>query len=323
MTPLLWILGNLTIDDVVLADGTTAMGLCGGNAIYAALGARLWEERVGLAARIGPDYPLVHIARVREAGVHMALVEVARPSIHDWALYETEGVRRFINWVGSGSHLDQSIRAAELPESLSSAPACHVAPMPLAVQASLVAALRERGVRIVALDPHEEYIEGHEDELLALLAAVDVFLPSRRETELLYGRDDPEAAVAAFAAAGADVVAIKLGAEGSLVSVPGEPPRHVPAVPVPAIDPTGCGDAFCGGFLAAYRRGADALTAACHGTVSASFTVETRGALAMLPLDHATAGDRLEQLFALVRPLPAPERSLDPSAAKGQTYAHG
>jgi hypothetical protein len=43
----------------------------------------------------------------------------------------------------------------------------------------------------------------------------------------------------------------------------------------------------------------------------------------MPPLDHATAGDRLEQLFALVRPLPAPERSLDPSAAKGQTYAHG
>jgi ribokinase len=323
MTPLLWVLGNLTIDDVVLADGTTAMGLCGGNAIYAALGARLWEERIGVVARIGPDYPVAHIARVREAGVHLALVEVAWPSIHDWALYETEGVRRFINWVGSGSHFDQSIRADELPESLSSAPACHVAPMPLAVQASLVAALRQRGVQIVALDPHEEYIEAHEDELLALLASVQVFLPSRRETELLFGRDDPEAAVAAFAAAGPDVVAIKLGAEGSLVGVPGEPPRHVPAVPVGAVDPTGCGDAFCGGFLAAYRRGADALTAACHGTVSASFTVETRGALAVLPLDHAAAGDRLEQLLALVRPFPAPDRSLDPSAAEGQTYAHG
>lgn len=321
--PLVWVVGNLTIDDVVLADGTTAMGLCGGNAIYAALGARLWEERVGLAARIGPDYPLTHIARVRDAGVHLALVEVARPSIHDWALYESEGVRRFVNWIGSGSHLDQSIRPDELPASLASGRACHVAPMPLAVQASLVEALVEMRMETIALDPHEEYIEGHEDELLGLLQSVHVFLPSRRETELLYGRDDPEAAAAVFAAAGPEVVVIKLGAEGSLVSVRGEALRHVPAVPVPAVDPTGCGDAFCGGLLAAYQGGADAVTAACHGTVSASFTVGTRGALAVLPLDRAAARDRLEQLLTLVRPSRKPDTPFDPAASGGQTYAHG
>ncbi|MDQ3870480.1 MAG: PfkB family carbohydrate kinase, partial [Chloroflexota bacterium] len=276
-----------------------------------------------LAARIGPDYPLSHISLVRDAGVRLALVEVAHASIHDWALYESDRVRRFINWVGSGSHLEQSIRADELPGEVLSARACHVAPMPLTVQAGLVQALASRGVRIVALDPHEEYIPGHEAELVELLRSVTLFLPSRLETQLLYGRDDPEDAAAAFASAGPKAVAIKLGAEGSIVSAPGAAPRHVPAVPVRAVDPTGCGDSFCGGFVAAFRRGADAITAACHGTVSASFTVETRGASAVLPLDAAAARDRLERLLALVAPLPSSPTPLNPPATGGHTYAPG
>ena len=61
-----WVLGNLTIDDLVFADGRTVMGACGGNAIFAALGARLWSSRVGLAARIGPDYPDAYRAFVQK-----------------------------------------------------------------------------------------------------------------------------------------------------------------------------------------------------------------------------------------------------------------
>jgi sugar/nucleoside kinase (ribokinase family) len=326
-----WILGNLTIDDVVLPDGTTAMGLCGGNAIYAALGARIWEDGVGLAARIGTDFPAAHAAVVRDAGVRLALVEVTAPSIHNWALYESDGVRRFINWVSSGSYLEQSIRADELPSDLSSAAACHVAPMPLDVQTSLVKSLVARGVGIVALDPHEEFIAGHEEELLALLKSVTLFLPSRLETRLLYGRDDPEAAAAAFASAGPQAVAIKLGAEGSVVCVPRGSPQHIPAVPVRAVDTTGCGDSFCGGFVAAFQREADAVAAACHGAVSASFTAETRGATAMLPLAHAAARDRLDDLRARVA-RPARRNTArnrraagghSRRAAGGHTYAPG
>lgn len=319
MKPLLWVLGNLTIDDVVMPDGTTAMGLCGGNALYAALGARLWEGRVGLASRIGPDFPLHHLGVLRQAGVELALTQVPEPSIHDWALYESDGVRRFINWVASGSHLEQSIRPDELPAAIGGARAIHVAPMPLKVQAELVRHLTASGKAIIALDPHEDYIAGNESELLALLPYLTIFLPSRREAELVFGRDDPEAAAAAFAGAGPEAVAVKLGVEGSVVCVAGGTPRHVPSVAVRTVDPTGCGDAYCGGFLAAYLSGVDALTAACHGTVSASFTAESQGAPGMLPLDPATARQRLEELLAAAT---TPTRSA-PGASGGSTYAHG
>jgi ribokinase len=316
--PVLWVLGNLTIDDVVMPDGSTAMGLCGGNAIYAALGARLWERRVGLTARIGPDFPQRHLGALRGAGLELALHNVPEASIHDWALYETDGVRRFINWVSSGTHLGQSIRPDELPTPIGMARAVHVAPMPLGVQTTLVRRLAADGVAILALDPHEDYIAGHERELLDLLPAVTLFLPSRREAQLVFGRDDPEAAVAAFSRAGPAAVAIKLGEDGSVVSVDGAS-RHIPRVAVRTVDPTGCGDAYCGGFVAAYLRGADPLTAACHGTVSASFTAESRGAPGMLPLDPATARRRLEELLAIVS---APMRSA-PGTSGGSAYAHG
>ena len=323
--PLLWVLGNLTIDDVVMPDGETAMGLCGGNAIYASLGARLWEDRVGLGARIGPDFPNEHPPTLREAGVELALTEVAAPSIHNWALYENNGVRRFINWVDSGTHMEQSIRPEELPAAIEGARACHVAPMPLTVQSALVRSLLASGVAIIALDPHEDYIAGHADEVLGLLPSLSVFLPSRGEAEALFGRDDPEAAASAFANAGPAAVAIKLSDEGSIVCVPDQPPRHVPCIPVQTVDPTGCGDAYCGGFVSAYRSGADALSAACHGTVSASFTAETHGALGVLPLNRPEAQRRLDQLLAVVAASStASSEAIDPVPGnRGSTYAHG
>lgn len=295
-----WVLGNLTIDDLVMPDGTTSMGQCGGNAVYAALGAAIWQPHVGLATRIGPDFPRAHIEHLERAGLELGLVAVTAPSIHNWALYESGDVRRLVTWVGSGSHADQSIRGDELPVGVNRADACHVAPMPPPIQTELVRHLRAVGVRLISLDPHDEYIAGHEEELLAILPFVDLFLPSRSEARLLYGRDAPEEAARAFAAAGPRAVAIKLGPEGSIVCAADGIDRHVPAVPADVVDPTGAGDAYCGGFLAAFGRWPDAVSAACHGAVSASFAVERRGAVALTGVDSAEAGHRLAAVQQIV-----------------------
>lgn len=292
----LWVLGNLTTDDLVLADGTTAMGLSGGNAIFAAIGARLWSTRVGLSARIGPDYPSRHVQALTAAGIQLALSPVEAPSMHNWALYETADKRRFINWLDSGSHLEQSLLPPEVPVEAGLARVCHVAPMPLTVQARLVAHLAGQGA-LVSLDPHDEYIRGAEATLLDLLGLVDLFLPSRQEAALLFGRDAPEEAARAFAALGPRAVVVKLGAEGSLVCGPGQAaPWYVPAVPVQAVDPTGAGDAFCGAFGVTYGQGGSLLESTCRATVAASFVVERRGALAVLPLDRAMAEQRMQML---------------------------
>src|SRR5262249_15624664 len=120
----LWVLGNLTIDDVVQADGRVAMGMCGGNAIYAALGGRIWAERVGLSAGVGRDYPAAHLAALEACDVQLELSAVAEPSIHNWALYEGGDIRRFIPWVCSGTFQQQSVLPSELSPRAYSARVC-------------------------------------------------------------------------------------------------------------------------------------------------------------------------------------------------------
>ena len=121
---------------------------------------------------------------------------------------------------------------------------------------------------------------------------------------MLFGRDAPEEAARAFGARGPRVVVIKLGADGSLVHAPHlrQSPLHVPAVPVVAIDPTGAGDAFCGALGASYAQSGDLRQAACRATVAASFVVERRGALAVLPFDCSAAEQRLAALEDALEP---------------------
>ena len=48
----------------------------------------------------------------------------------------------------------------------------------------------------------------------------------------------------------------------------------IPAYPVTIVDPTGAGDAFCGGVLAGYRNTYDPLQAAMYGNISSAMIME-------------------------------------------------
>ncbi len=64
--PRLVCLGNFTIDDVYLPDGEVKPNCMGGDALFAALGARLWEPRVQMVAPIGNDLPVSTLKAVQE-----------------------------------------------------------------------------------------------------------------------------------------------------------------------------------------------------------------------------------------------------------------
>ena len=74
MVPNLLILGQISIDHVVPATpGPWFEGL-GGNALYAAAGARLWHEpsRIGVVARRGQNLPVSLNATMEAAGLTTA-----------------------------------------------------------------------------------------------------------------------------------------------------------------------------------------------------------------------------------------------------------
>jgi ribokinase len=76
---------------------------------------------------------------------------------------------------------------------------------------------------------------------------------------------------------------------------------EIPAYPARVVDPTGAGDAFCGGFSAGYLLTYDPLRAALHGNVSASLAVEGSGAFYALDSLPGLAQARLQSIAGLVR----------------------
>lgn len=146
---------------------------------------------------------------------------------------------------------------------------------------------REAGV-MTSFDPNLRLklwsIEQAREALAEVLPLADVVLPGApQEIGQLIGIEDPEQAAKYFHDRGVKIAVIKLGRKGCLVS-DGAAMRRIPAHRSPlAVDSTGAGDAFNGGFLAGICMGYDATSAASIGAAVAGLKVRGRGAVASLP----------------------------------------
>lgn len=53
--------------------------------------------------------------------------------------------------------------------------------------------------------------------------------------------------------------------------------RRIPALKVEVVDTTGCGDAYCAGFITGIPHGQDMLESACWGTAAAATVAQGLG----------------------------------------------
>jgi ribokinase len=151
--------------------------------------------------------------------------------------------------------------------------------MPLAYAERLIDGIREAAPDVVlTLDTHEDEIAGKQQTYARLLPKLTAFLPSREEVRTWFGFDDPLRALPSLSGLGQRLTIIKMGHQGALVhDAEAGATWRVPAYQGPVIDPTGAGDAFCGGFLAGLSLGDDPPLATRRGVVSASYAIATHG----------------------------------------------
>jgi len=118
--------------------------------------------------------------------------------------------------------------------------------------AKLLKAAHERGITtsfdLIAPNP------GTLELLRPLLPYVDYFMPALEEAAYISGLTDPTEIAAFFQDLGAGCCIFKDGAQGSLLFKQGEVVR-IPSYQIVASDTTGCGDSYCGGFIAALAKG--------------------------------------------------------------------
>jgi sugar/nucleoside kinase (ribokinase family) len=110
------------------------------------------------------------------------------------------------------------------------------------------------------------------------LPLIDVLFANEDEIRMLTGHAEPASAVQTFRNLGATHVVVKLGPNGSLTFVHGQPePVATPSFPVQVVDTTGAGDCFVGAFLAGLQRGLDTAAAATLANAAGALNVTALG----------------------------------------------
>ena len=294
--PRLVCLGNFTVDDVYLPDGSFVPECMGGDALYAALGARLWEQSVKFIAPLSPDLPERTYQAMRAAGFDPQELPLRQaPTIRNRIYYDAQGGRRWEILATEEEFHILSPTPQDIPPSYLQAEAFLILAMTLRAQEALLPWLREHTRAIIALDTMEDYVSGNETRIRRLIPQVDIFMPSTSEAGKLAGHSDWLAAARQFAAMGPSLVVIKTGEEGALVyERKADSWFQQPATPVKVVDTTGAGDAFCGGFMAAYLQDpADLRRAARLASISASYAVASFGMNALLSASPASVTHHL------------------------------
>jgi ribokinase len=257
---------------------------CGGSAANTAMALARMGLDVVLISRVGPDsLALKALNSLREAGVLPAGLQ-RDPAAMTGLMYvivTPDGERTILGHRGAnvltdpGKIREDDIRNARL---------FHLSGYALLAEPQRSAALLalEMACRhglMVTLDPGMSVPQTALEEMRALLPVIDIFLPNLPEARALTGADSPRDCFRALLAAGARVVALKLGEAGCLIGDENDL-VHMPGFAVQARDTTGAGDYFAAGIIAGSLRGLDQRGAAVLGNALGAMAAARVGASA-------------------------------------------
>jgi len=312
VVPVLVVVGCPSRDKVNIAGRQRR--LLGGAAFLTALAARRAGVSVGLAARVPAQLPSPLAQAFGEEGLDPAGLlrdERGLPSFE--IAYDDEGRATYREFSTGG---EASLRANDLPSAWLGARTVHISPIAgsTALQLRYLEDLRQRGFQgQLSAGPFLRAAHGEPAQVRALAGQVDLFFCNREEAERLWSAGRPDCQATVCVTDGARP--LRVWQQGRCRQ------RLVP--PAPALDPTGAGDAFCGGYLAGRLMGSDACA---RGLAQARYALSGWGAAPFLQRRARTDAGRIAQLGPLIAAaarasaldfcgFPLPERG-DPLAAE-------
>ena len=313
-------------------SGKAHLDTPGGNLLYAAAGLANWDEGIGLVSRVGEDYPRAWIENFQQRGFDIQGINIlpepldlrqfiaysnlytrhTNNPVSHFASRELQFPKALFGYKDPTSQEDRpeartahSLRPKDIPADYYHATGAHFCPLDYLTHSLIPALLRQSGFTTLTLDPARNYMNPNFFEKVpAIITGLTAFLPSEQKLrELFRGRSDDIWEMAeALAAYGCEIIVVKRAIEGQLIYDAGSKTRYeIPAYPGREKDLTGAGDAFCGGFMAGWRRTFNGLEAALYGNVSASLAIEGSGPFFSLDALPGLAQARLDVLRQSVR----------------------
>lgn len=302
--------GTIGIDTIELPSGERREGILGGSAVYFAAAASFYTT-ARLVAAVGDDFPASHRA-----------VFDRFPGIDHSGLEVREGSKTF-RW--GGRYLDNmdhretlftelgvlAEAPPEVPAHFADSRVVFLANSHPGVQRGLLAKFPQRTIAVA--DTMDLWIDTAREELEALLGEVDGLVLNYDEAERFTGLRNTVAAGRKLLTFGPRFVVIKKGEHGCIL-VHADGIGALPAYPTErVVDPTGAGDCFAGGLMGHIAREAasghqtDAgsfttiRSALAHGTVIASFNIESFSLERLAELTTEELDARYEEFVRMVR----------------------
>jgi sugar/nucleoside kinase (ribokinase family) len=297
--PLL-VVGSVALDTVETSRDRREE-ILGGAACFSCCAASFFAP-TRLVGVVGSDFPAAHEGFLKSRGIDLGGLERANGRTFRWA-------GRYAADFNTRTTLDTQLNVFEtfkpkLPVAWTETPYVFLANIDPVLQLGVLEQVRRP--RFSACDTMNFWIGGKRDDLLRVLARVDMLLLNDEEARQLSGEASLPAAARAISALGPKAVVIKRGDAGALL-FQGSDVFAAPAFPLDnVVDPTGAGDSFAGGFMGCLASAGDTSPAAVRsalaaGTVLASYCVEDFSLDRFRTLDQAQIRRRIAAYADLLR----------------------
>ena len=296
--PSIVVVGDLVTDVLVVTAGALAVGsdttgtvryAGGGQAANTAAWLTHTASAVTLVAAVGDDEPgRARTAELTRLGVHCAVRVHAGAATGSVVVLTTAGERTMVadrgaNLLLDADHVRTAIDGVDVPATAHRVHV-HLSGYPLldgrtrAAGLAALSAARSRGATTsVDAASAAPLAALGTTAFLDLVTGVDLLLANADEAEVLAGAGPAERQAAVLAGIVGNVV-VKRGAAGAVWCVTDGVTAVVTAERVPPRDPTGAGDAFAAGLLAAWCAGASPAVALTAGAALGGQAVRRIGA---------------------------------------------
>jgi len=299
----LLVVGTVAFDAIETPFGKTDK-ILGGAATYISLSASQFGINSGIVSVVGGDFPKEYLKKLNTRNINTDGIEIV------------EKGKTFF-WKGK-YHNDLNTRDTLITDLNVLADFNPIVPVEYqntdflmlgnlhpAVQMAVITQIPVRP-KLVVLDTMNFWMDNTLNELMEVIAKIDVITINDEEARQLSGEYSLVRAAQKIHKMGPKYVVIKKGEHGALLFNNGDV-FFAPALPLEEVfDPTGAGDTFAGGFIGHLAKTEDISfenmkRAVISGSNLASFCVEKFGTERMESLTYEEVQERLLQFKSLTQ----------------------
>lgn len=294
------VVGSIGLDTVATPWEQRAE-ILGGSVSFACAGASFFSS-VGMVGVVGEDFPEGCMQVYRGFGVDLQGLQRVPGRTFRWSgVYDADMNNR--RTLLTELNVFASFQP-ELPAAYRHAPYVFLANIAPDLQLHVLSQVESP--KFVAADTMDLWINTAREQLLKVIASVDLLTLNDSEARLLSGEHNLVKAARKIMGWGPDYLIIKKGEHGAML-FSAEGVAVVPAFPLESVlDPTGAGDTFAGGFMGALTEAGSVnpstlRRAMAYGSVVASFGVEAFSLDRLQGLTRAEIDGRLLAFRELIR----------------------